>query len=133
MRLVKTLGSSFAALYLVCALFAVFSIGSSEPVIAADAAQSSQPVKVVEVKQVAEPVQEQSIVAETADKIPDWVEILSTLIALAGVITAATPSPKDNVVLGVVRKVLDIFALNVGGAKNASAVKDKAKSTWGIY
>lgn len=134
MRLVKTFGSSVPALYLVCSLLLLYSFTGSEPVVAAgNAAQSSQPVKVVEVKQIAEPVQEQSIVAETADKIPDWVEILSTLIALAGVITAATPSPKDNVVLGVVRRVLDIFALNVGGAKNASTVKDKAKSTWGIY
>lgn len=130
MRLLKTLGGSLAALYLVCALLAVYSIGGSGPVVASDGTQSSQPVKVVEVKQVAEPVQEQSIVAEAADKVPDWMVILTSLITLAGVITAATPTPKDNVVLGVVRKVLDIFALNVGGAKNASADKSKSKTIW---
>lgn len=127
MRLLKTVGGSLAALYLVCALLAVYSVSGSEPVIAADAAQSSQPVKVVELKQAVEPVNE-SVISEAANVIPDWLEILSTVIALAGVITAATPSPKDNAVLLVVRKVLDIFALNIGGAKNASA--DKNKSGW---
>lgn len=124
MRVLKTVASSFVVLYLVCALLAVYSIGGSEPATAADSAQSSQPVKAVELKQVAEPVNE-SVVGDVANAIPDWLEILSTVIALAGVITAATPSPKDNAVLLVVRKVLDIFALNVGAAKNQS-LKDKA-------
>lgn len=130
MRLIKAVGSSFAALYLVCALFAVYSIGSSNAVVAADADKTSQAVKVVEVKQVAEPVQEQSLVAEAADKVPDWMVVLTALISFAGVITAATPTPKDNAVLLVVRKVLDVFAFNFGGAKNASADKSKSKTVW---
>lgn len=122
MRLLKFLGGSVVMLYLVCALLAVYSIGASVPVVASDVEQSSQIVKVVEDKKVADASNE-SIVSDAADAIPDWLEILSTIIAVAGVITAATPMPKDNVVLGVVRKVLDIFALNVGGAKNAGADK----------
>lgn len=73
---------------------------------------------------------EQSIVAETADIIPDWMEILGALIGLASAIAAVTPTPKDNAALIVVRKLLDIFALNVGGAKNAAAEKAKQKSNW---
>lgn len=39
-------------------------------------------------------------------------------IAVAGAITAATPTPKDDKILSAVRKVLDILALNVRHAKN---------------
>ncbi len=40
------------------------------------------------------------------------------VIAVAGAITAATPTPKDDKALNAVRKVLDILALNVRHAKN---------------
>jgi hypothetical protein len=117
MRLLKFVGGSVAMLYIVCAILAVLSFPSS-----ADVKQSPEAAKVVEVKKDADASNE-SIVSNAADAIPDWLEILSTIIAVAGAITAVTPTPKDNVVLGVVRKVLDIFALNFGGAKNASADK----------
>lgn len=39
-------------------------------------------------------------------------------IAIAGAVTAATPTPKDDKALSAVRKVLDILALNVRHAKN---------------
>lgn len=128
MRLLKFVGGSVAMLYIVCAILAVLSFPSS-----ADIEQSPEVAKVVEVKKDADASGESivSVVADTAvDAIPDWLEILSTVIALASVVTAATPTPKDNVVLGVVRKVLDIFALNVGRAKNASADKSKSKTIW---
>ncbi len=117
MRLLKFVGGSVVMLYIVCSILAVLSFPSS-----ADVEQSPEVAKVVEIKQGADASGE-SIVSNAADAIPDWLEILSTVIAVAGVITAATPTPKDNVVLGVVRKVLDIFALNFGRAKNASADK----------
>lgn len=122
MRLFKVIGGSFVSLYLVCVCLAVFAFGDSKPAVAVE------PVKVEQVVQVkAEPVSEQSIVADAADAIPDWMEILGTLIGIASAIAAVTPTPKDNVVLGVLRKVLDIFALNVGGAKNAAAEKTNHK------
>lgn len=125
MRLLKLIGSSITALYLVCVCLAVYAIGDAKPAVAVE------PVKVEQVVQAkAEPVSEQSIVDEAADKIPNWLELLGTLIGVASAIAAITPTPKDNVVLGVLRKVLDIFALNVGGAKNANAVKDKPKVIW---
>ena len=39
---------------------------------------------------------------------------------VAGVITAATPTPKDDGILRTVRRVFDLLALNVGHAKNQS-------------
>lgn len=122
MRALKAVGSSFALLYLVCALFALYSVGSIEPAVA----EADKPAPVVQqvFKAKAEAVEpEVSMVAEAADAVPDWMVILTSLISLAGVITAVTPTPKDNAVLAVVRKVLDIAAFNFGGAKNASADK----------
>jgi hypothetical protein len=125
MRLLKALGGSVVGLYLICTLLLVYSVGGSSPAVAESSA-AGQPVKVHEVKAPAVE-QDESVVAEAADAVPDWMVILTSLISLAGVITAATPTPRDNVVLGVLRKVLDVFALNFGGARNASADKSKSR------
>lgn len=144
MKILKSVGGSIAMLYLVCAVFFIAAVGNGPSLLVpqAHADTSETLAKAAEVAQVAaliaannkqvktEPVAEQSIVDETADKIPNWFVLLSSLITVAGAIAAATPSPKDNAVLGVVRKVLDIFALNFGGAKNAAADKGKAKGVW---
>lgn len=116
----RFVGGSVAFLYVACVALAVLSFGKVEHVVASESAPQVQ---------VAQPVadKQESVVAETADAIPDWAEILTAVIALAGVITAATPTPKDNAVLGVVRKVLDILALNFGGAKNAAAERNRNK------
>jgi len=41
-----------------------------------------------------------------------------TVVAIAAVVTSATPTPKDDGVMSVVRKILDVLALNIGNAKN---------------
>lgn len=49
-----------------------------------------------------------------------WTELLQAiayLIAAASVITALTPTPKDNQLLAKIRKVLEALGLNVGNAK----------------
>jgi hypothetical protein len=38
-------------------------------------------------------------------------------VALASAICAVTPTPKDDAVIGKIYKVLEMFALNVGKAK----------------
>jgi hypothetical protein len=51
-----------------------------------------------------------------------WDEIalvVTSLVSIAGVVTAITPTPKDDAVLLIIRKVLDVLALNVAHAKNA--------------
>ena len=50
----------------------------------------------------------------------DWADIatvVSSLIASASVITALTPTPKDDNILKKIKEFLNVIALNVGGAK----------------
>ena len=48
----------------------------------------------------------------------EYIEIATTLVALASAICAITPTPKDDAVVAKVYKVLEMFALNVGKAKD---------------
>lgn len=48
----------------------------------------------------------------------DYINILPAIIAVAAMITALTPTPKDDAVLAKVRKVLDVIGMNFGNAKN---------------
>lgn len=126
-RVAKIVGGSVASLYLVCVLLAVNAVGG-KPAVADESVSSSSvasvaaPVERVDTSD--EPVSD-SVVEKAADVIPDWVEVMSALFLLAGAITAVTPTPKDNAVLIVVRKFFDILALNIGGAKNAAAERNK--------
>lgn len=86
MKLLNRVGGSLAALYLVCFVFAAAAYGVKPVSVVqsahADSSSSSAVVaKAEEVKreEVAEPVDDQSVVAETADKIPDWLEVLTAL------------------------------------------------------
>jgi hypothetical protein len=42
---------------------------------------------------------------------------LPQIITLASVITAVTPTPRDEELLGKFYKIIEIFALNIGKAK----------------
>lgn len=44
--------------------------------------------------------------------------IASSLMSVACMVTALTPTPKDDAVLSIVRKLADVLALNVGHAAN---------------
>lgn len=68
-------------------------------------------------------VEERSNVTKILDALPDWLQALSMLIAAAASIAALTPSPKDDGALLILRKLIDLLALNFGGAKNASSNK----------
>lgn len=55
----------------------------------------------------------------------NWDNILMAVAGLnllASAITAITPTPRDDEMLRKVRSVLNIFALNVGHARNAASV-----------
>ncbi|MGL5281923.1 MAG: hypothetical protein ACRC8W_09295 [Plesiomonas shigelloides] len=54
------------------------------------------------------------------DHIGDIVEIASLVVAIAAIIASATPTPKDDGIVLMLRKIVDILAFNFGGAKNAS-------------
>jgi hypothetical protein len=44
--------------------------------------------------------------------------IASSVVGTAAVIAAATPTPKDDTVLSIIRKALDFIGFNIGFAKN---------------
>lgn len=55
-----------------------------------------------------------------------WDEILGAItgvIAAASAIAALTPTPADDSVVAMARKVVDLLALNVGGAKSEASAK----------
>ena len=47
----------------------------------------------------------------------EYIEIATTLVALCSAICAVTPTPRDDAIIGKIYKVLEMFALNVGKAK----------------
>jgi hypothetical protein len=51
------------------------------------------------------------------NKLNEIVEFALALHAAASIIVAATPTPKDNHILGKVYKVIEFFALTIGKAK----------------
>jgi hypothetical protein len=77
---------------------------------------------------VAAPVQVETkpqSVEQPEDKtVIDWLGLITSIVGVASVIAAATPTPKDDGILAVVRKVLDLTAFNFGGAKNEKPVKN---------
>lgn len=48
---------------------------------------------------------------------PTLFGVLSSIVATASAIAAVTPNPKDDSVVGIVRKYVDWLALNIGHAK----------------
>ena len=46
------------------------------------------------------------------------IQALTALVTAASLISALTPSPKDDGVVKFLSKVIDTLALNVGNAKN---------------
>lgn len=47
-----------------------------------------------------------------------YFSIFTATVTLASLIAAATPTPKNGTPLGVVYKIIDLFALNIGKAKD---------------
>ena len=45
-------------------------------------------------------------------------DVLTSVVGTAAVIAALTPTPKDDLILGKVRKALDLVGANVMHAKN---------------
>ena len=47
----------------------------------------------------------------------EWIGIITTVVTLASVICALTPTPKDDKMLGKLYKMVELAALNIGKAK----------------
>jgi hypothetical protein len=60
--------------------------------------------------------------------IPDWIEAIALVVTAASAIAALTPTKKDDdaiaKVLAFIRKVANLFALNVANAKPKDDSKD---------
>lgn len=48
-----------------------------------------------------------------------FVQACFALIALASIVTAVTPTPRDDIFIGKLYKLLEAIALNIGHAKDA--------------
>lgn len=55
--------------------------------------------------------------AEFFAAFPAWLNALLSLVAAASAITALTPTPRDDNIVGRIYRVLEWLALNVGRAK----------------
>lgn len=55
---------------------------------------------------------------EWAEKVILWMQILTSLVGTFGLIAAATPTKRDDRVLGKLLKVVDFLGANIGAAKN---------------
>lgn len=104
MRTLKIIGGSVALLYVVCAVLAVLSFPAS----AADGVGSF------------------AWLGAMVDSTPVWLQVATMVVTAASGIAALTPTPKDDGVFLVIRKLIDVCALNVVKARNQS-LKDKAE------
>jgi hypothetical protein len=51
------------------------------------------------------------------EHLTDVIAVVSSVVAAASLITALTPTPKDDGIVKKVKDFLNLLALNVGGAK----------------
>jgi hypothetical protein len=54
-----------------------------------------------------------------AAQVREIVEVSAQIIGVASVIASVTPTPVDDGILAVLKRILNIFAFNIGQAKNA--------------
>jgi len=59
-----------------------------------------------------------NMILNIIDAIPAWMGALAGLVAAASAIAALTPTPRDDLILGKLYRLLDALALNIGKAKD---------------
>ena len=66
-------------------------------------------------------------VAGTGDaKVMDIMEIIgyvTMIVTVASLVAASTPTPKDDVWIGKLYKMIDLLAINIGKAKEKPVIK----------
>jgi hypothetical protein len=120
---------TFIAFAFCISSFVLLAIVSPGAVASIESAMSSSSVIAKVESMRAEPAAAmvKAIDSTNDEVVPNWLQMLSLLVASASAIAAVTPSPKDDGVLSIVRKIVDLLALNFWGAKNASANIDSNK------
>lgn len=55
--------------------------------------------------------------------IGEWLGIVTGVVCAASIICSLTPTPKDDAMIGKLYKILEVFALNIGKAKQGNKAK----------
>ena len=55
--------------------------------------------------------------------IGEWVGIVAGVVCAASIICSLTPTPKDDILIGKLYKIMEIFALNIGKTKSCKCKK----------
>ena len=50
------------------------------------------------------------------------VQWITTIVTIASIVAASTPTPKDDVWIGKLYKLIDLLAVNIGKAKEQAPV-----------
>jgi len=53
-----------------------------------------------------------------AESLQRALEVATQIVGAAALVTAITPTPVDNAVLGVIKTILNVIGANWGGARN---------------
>ena len=57
------------------------------------------------------------------EAISNIIGLITLIVTVSSIVAAATPTPKDDVWIGKLYKLIDLFALNIGKAKNKAGDK----------
>lgn len=55
----------------------------------------------------------------------EYVVVASFVVSIASGLSALTPTPKDDGIVMILKKILAVFSLNIGGAKALSDIQPK--------
>lgn len=55
----------------------------------------------------------------------EYVVVASFVISIASGLSALTPTPKDDGIVMILKKILAIFSLNIGNAKSLSDIQPR--------
>jgi|TARA_R100000664_G_C2759926_1_gene150349 hypothetical protein len=57
------------------------------------------------------------------EAISNIIGLITLIVTVSSIVAAITPTPKDDVWIGKLYKLIDLFALNIGKAKNKAGDK----------
>ena len=57
------------------------------------------------------------------EAISNIIGLITLIVTASSIVAAITPTPKDDVWIGKLYKLIDLFALNIGKAKNKAGDK----------
>ena len=57
------------------------------------------------------------------EAISNIIGLITLIVTVSSIVAAITPTPKDDVWIGKLYKLINLFALNVGKAKNKAGDK----------